>query len=95
MEQLKTVTIAHMAKSHWELAHILEAERDIAIQLSRVICALPDQSPVLAEQLVARDHASQITKTVSKYLNSLSELEEAIAENLEQIMVELEHEDEE
>jgi len=89
MDHLVTANIVHMAKSHQELARILGAKKDIAVNMSQVTAAIPDSHSNLNDVEVAVEHAMGISKSVSAYLSSLADLEEAMADNLSHIIAEL------
>lgn len=75
-----------LVKSHYELTRTLSAERDAVTHTSRVICALPDQGPTLGEPETALEASLEVLQTVAVYLNSLGDLEEALADQLEVIV---------
>jgi hypothetical protein len=91
-----TSIIGHMSKSHMEIARILEAKRQNIVNTAHVIGALPNANLQFDGALTIGSNAIDISKSVTLYLNSLAELEEAIADNLELVIKELaEYEDEE
>jgi len=75
-----------MVKSHYELVRTLSAERDAVAHTSRVIGALPDHGPTLGDPETALESSLEVMQTVAVYLNSLGDLEEALADQLEIIM---------
>lgn len=88
MEHQVTLSIEHMAKSHQELARLLEAKRDIVVHLSDIINALPDGNISFCDKDDMIKSCSEITTNVVSYLNSIGDLEEALADNLSCVMKE-------
>ncbi|MFK7694101.1 nucleoside-diphosphate sugar epimerase [Paenibacillus sp. HJGM_3] len=89
MQKRVTSIIGHMAKSHMELARILEAKRLNIVNTAHVIGALPNTNLQFDGAIAVGSQAIDIAKSVSQYLTSLADLEEAIAENLEVVIKEL------
>jgi phage shock protein A len=91
MEQHITDMLEHMAKSHEELARILEAGRDIAVHLAHVIEAIPDRGMTFLEEgrEGLAEQVMEVNGSVAAYLNSIGDLEEAIGENLKHVMKQL------
>lgn len=81
-----TLSMEFMVKSHYELARTLAADRDSVSHTSRVISALPDHGPTLGEPEAALETSLEVLQTVAVYLNSLGDLEEALADQLEIIL---------
>lgn len=80
--------IHHMATSHQQIARILEAKRQSAANASQLVQAIPDDHRFEGfEELVK--NAGMVTQSVTAYLNSIAELEEAVASNLEHVMKQL------
>ncbi|GIP55071.1 MULTISPECIES: nucleoside-diphosphate sugar epimerase [Paenibacillus] len=95
MEQKITDIIMHMGHSHQQLARIIDAERHITVRLSQIVHALPDQEPNFEGVEGLMDNSSSINKSLISYLNSIADLEEAMAENLSQVIAELKGSEEE
>lgn len=89
MENKITSIIEYMAKSHLEMASILEAKRYITVHMANMIDQIPDINPTFGEIEDLIVNSLEVTKGVTNYLNSLATLEEAIADNLALIMKEL------
>lgn len=91
MESKITEIVHHMAKSHRELARILEAKRDVAVHAARLTVSIPNETPVHTEagHIEAAEQSLSINKNLIAYLNALAGLEEALSENLETVMREL------
>lgn len=91
MEQHITEAIGHMAKAHEELARILEAGRDICVHMCFLIENIPDMdaSFISAGRETITEQAGEINTSVSTYLNSIGDLQEAAANNLGLVMKEL------
>lgn len=95
MEETVAAAIHRMAKSHEELAKIIESKRHIVVHATQLIHVLPDWNPRQSGIDPIVDHSLQLAKSVTSFLNGLAELEEAIADNLELFMKELREESEE
>ena len=89
MEHQVTISIEFMMKSHFELARILEAERHVAAHVCKVINAVPDRPDAFGTGQSAVKLSLELTQNIAAYLSSLGDLEEAIADNLELVMGEL------
>jgi len=84
-----------MAKSHRELARILGAKREVAVRAAGLISYIPNEHGGADGPEAAAEQSGAVTKSLTAYLNSLADLEEALAENLSTIIKELQaHEDE-
>ena len=88
MEQHITDTIRHMAKSHVELAKILQEKRDVTVHASNLIYEISDVSISEYDFGTIIESAVEITGSITAYLGSLADLEEAIAANLSCVMKE-------
>lgn len=89
MEQQVTVSIEFMKKSHHELARIIEAKRYVTTHISHVVHAIPDQPESFGNGEKAVALSLEVTQSIAAYLNSLGDLEEAMADNLELVIAEL------
>lgn len=89
MDHHVTLSMEFMVKSHHELVRTLAAERDAAVHASRVIGALPNDGPVPGERETALELSLDVMQNVAAYLSSLSDLEEAVADQLEIILNEI------
>ncbi|MFC0212696.1 nucleoside-diphosphate sugar epimerase [Paenibacillus chartarius] len=92
MEQLEnyiTKTVEHMADSQRELVRIVEAEKYVVCHMAGLIAHTPDESPFEGGTGAVIEHSSLITKSISAYLNSLADLEDALATHLELAMKQL------
>ncbi|WP_409341786.1 nucleoside-diphosphate sugar epimerase [Paenibacillus sp. MBLB4367] len=89
MDQQITAIIHHMSKSHHELARIIEAKRQSVVHAARLITAIPNENPSVEGFEGTTDFALSVTKNLTSYLNSLADLEDAMADNLTQVMKEL------
>jgi hypothetical protein len=81
-----TEIVVHLSHSHQQMARILDAKRHVAVRMAQLVDLLPDEHPHLngLEGLV--DSSSQVTKSVIAYVNSLADLQEAMADSLSQIV---------
>lgn len=89
MEQHVTANIEFMMKSHHELARILEAKRYVTSHVSHVVRSIPDQPESFGSGDKAVVLSLEVTQSIATYLNSLGDLEEAMAGNLELVIAEL------
>lgn len=88
MEHDITDMLEHMAKSHEQLARLLKFGRDTTVHMSSLITAIPnrDASFIATEQAAVWLHAGELTASITSYLDSIGNLQEAAAENLELVM---------
>ncbi len=89
MQHLITAMIAHMARSHTELARIIEAKRDTIIHASQLVTSIPDRHMSFDNVEDITTHTQAVIKTLPAYLNSLADLEQSMAESLSVIMKEI------
>lgn len=82
--------ILHMAKSHEEMANIIEAKRHVVSHLSSLVHHIPNDNPGFGEIGVLMEHSLLVTKSITSYLNGLADLEEALADNLDCVIKEME-----
>jgi hypothetical protein len=94
MEHKITAIIHHMISSQQHLANVLEAERHIISRMAQIVKDIPDSHPSFNGLEGLIKNSSEVTKTISSYLNSLADFEEAIADNLTAVMKELQIKDE-
>lgn len=95
MEQKITDIIMHIGHSHQQLARIIDAERHVTVRLSEILNALPDQGLNFEGVEGLMDNSSSIHKSLVSYLNSMADLQDAMAENLSHVMSELHGSDDE
>jgi NTP pyrophosphatase (non-canonical NTP hydrolase) len=86
MEEKITAIIRHIVNSQQQMAKILESERYIVDHIAKIVNDIPDRPYSTVESIVK--NTGEVTKTISSYLVSLADLEEAIADNLLAIMKE-------
>ena len=91
MERKITEVVYHMAKSHRELARILEIKRDVTAHAARLTTGIPNEVPVHPEagHKETADQALSMNKNLVAYLTALADLEDALSDNLGLIMKEL------
>lgn len=95
MEQRVTTIISHIAASHHEMSKILEAHRSVSTQMAGIARDIPDSHPHFEGLSMLQEQALQLTKNITAYLNSLANLEEAIAQQTEIVMKEMKEPDNE
>ncbi len=89
MQENMTRIIHHMARSKHRLADIFETERRVVKQMSSMIGHLPAVDPSFGDLESLIEHAMDLNRSVTTYLNGLAGLEEALADNLALIVKEL------
>lgn len=95
MQHEVTMIIAHMAKSHCEMARVLEAKRQSIVNLGHIVSALPNEEIQFEGKDVIADNSVELTKSVTAYLSSLADLADAIGDHLELVVKEMSEQDEE
>jgi hypothetical protein len=90
-----TEIIVHLSKSQQHMASVIEAKRHVAVRMAQIIHALPDQHPSFDGVSGLMEGSGMITKSIVSYLNSIADLQEAIAENLTHVMKEMSEQQEE
>lgn len=86
MQKTMEEIVVFLAHSHQQMARILEAKRQVTVRMADLVHGLPDVNPQLNEPDGLLNNFSQVTKSVIAYLNSLAELEEAMADSLENVV---------
>jgi hypothetical protein len=84
MQELLTEMIVHLAHAHQQMARILSAKRQVVVRMAELTQAIPDLHPQLDGLTGLINSSSQVTRNVIAYLNNLADLEEAVADSLEQ-----------
>ncbi|GIP39137.1 hypothetical protein J31TS4_24170 [Paenibacillus sp. J31TS4] len=92
MERKITRAIHYMANSHLHLARLLEAKRSEAEQAARLLIAIPHDKNADPDGMM--EQSMVVAKSVGGYLNSLADLEFALADNLAFVIKELNQEEE-
>jgi hypothetical protein len=82
MEEAITSMLQHMAKSHLKMANILGSKSSVGVRMAYLIDSIPNYNPGFEGLESMMTQSLEITKNVTAYLNSLADLEEAIASNL-------------
>ncbi|RKN85337.1 nucleoside-diphosphate sugar epimerase [Paenibacillus ginsengarvi] len=95
MQHEVTSIIAHMAKSHCEMARMLEAKRQSITNMAHIVSALPNEAIEFGGTELIATNSVDLTKNVSAYLSSLADLADAIGDHLELVIKELAEQDEE
>ncbi|MBD0381606.1 hypothetical protein [Paenibacillus sedimenti] len=86
MQDQITSILNHMAKSQQEMARTLEAKRFIVAHMASMVVQIPDRDPSFGEIESLVEHSLEVTKGITSYLNSLADLEDALADNLAPIV---------
>lgn len=95
LEEKITEMIGHMARSHQQLARIIEAKKDVTLVMGSLISAIPDDHEASNHYEDLLQNSKVIAKSLTSYLNSLADLEEALAGNLGNVMKELDIQEDE
>ena len=95
MQHIVTEIMAHLSHSHSQMARIVEAKRHVAVRMTEVIKALPDDNPNFGGTDGLLENTQTLLGSVISYLNSVAELQETLAIQLTFMMRELDLEDEE
>ncbi|WJH32482.1 nucleoside-diphosphate sugar epimerase [Paenibacillus aurantius] len=89
MEHHLTKIIRQLVVSQQQLARLLEAERHKIGKMADMVCDIPGHGPTLGGLEGIIKHSGDHTKNIAAYLNSLADLEDAIADMLEPAIKEL------
>jgi uncharacterized protein YlzI (FlbEa/FlbD family) len=97
MDQHVNDIVEHIAKSHEEIARILEAGKDITVHMSYLISTIPDKEVSFHSggRIMIAEHSGEIMSNVTSYLNSIGDLQEACANSLTHVVKQLSDSDEE
>ncbi|WP_281889187.1 nucleoside-diphosphate sugar epimerase [Paenibacillus sp. YYML68] len=90
MQQKVTEILAHMATSQQEIANILEAKRQVAVRMAQQVHDIPPEQPAFEDVETLTYNAMNVSKSIAAYLNGLSDLSDALADNLAYVLKELE-----
>jgi hypothetical protein len=82
MQELLTEIVIHISRSHQQIARILDAKRQVTVRMAQMVQALPDEHPQLNGLDGLLDSSSNVNKSVISYLNSLADLQEAVADSM-------------
>ncbi len=86
MHELLTEIVVHLSRSHQQMARILDAKRQVTVRMAQLVQALPDLHPQLNGLDGLLDSSGNVTKSVVSYLNSLADLQEAVAESMTHVV---------
>lgn len=89
MEKEITKNIEYMSKSNQELARIMKSQKHVVEHMSRLVNDIPNDDTDFSNLLESIENSLLVSKSVSAYLYSLSNLEEAITANLGYVLKEL------
>lgn len=88
MDQHVSNIIHYMAMSHVEMAQIIEQKRHVAVHMSQLVQQISDHPSFNTVEEINKN-SIMVIESVTSYLNSIADLEEAIAENLTHVMKEM------
>jgi hypothetical protein len=86
MQELMTEIVVHLSRSHQQMARILDAKRQVTVRMAHMVQAIPDEHPQLNGLNGLLVSSSNVTKSVIAYLNSLADLQEAVADNMSYVI---------
>lgn len=86
MQEVLTEIVVHLSRSHQQMARILDAKRQVVVRMAHLVQALPDENPQFNGLDGLLDSSSQVTKSVISYLNSIAELQEAVADSMTNVV---------
>ena len=86
MQDLMTEIVVHLSQSHQQMARMLDAKRHVTVRMAHLVQALPDEMPQFEGLDGLADSSSKVTKSVISYVNSIADLQEAVADSLTQIV---------
>lgn len=89
MEKEITKNIEYMSKSNQELARIMKSQKHVVEHMSKLVSDIPNDDPDFGNLLEIIENSLVVSRSVSAYLYSLSNLEEAITANLGYVLKEL------
>ncbi|NHN30192.1 hypothetical protein [Paenibacillus agricola] len=89
MQNQITKMVHYMADSQEQVANIIEAKRHVAVHISLLNQQIPKADARMGEIESLMEHSLLVTKSITSYLNSLADLEDALAENLSCVMKEM------
>lgn len=95
MEKQISELLAHMARAHEELAAILQASKDITLHTAQDLVGTLPQHGIASGKDACLESALALAGSVVAYLNSIGDLQDALADNLEPVMEQLHGESEE
>ncbi len=86
MHETLTEIVIQLSKSHQQMARILDAKRHVAVRMAHLVTSLPDEHPQLDGLDGLLDGSANVAKSVIAYLNSLADLEEAVADSMTNVV---------
>ncbi|MDG0814675.1 nucleoside-diphosphate sugar epimerase [Cohnella rhizosphaerae] len=86
MQKLLTEVAVHLSHSHQHMARILDAKRQIAVRMSQMVTAIPDMHPDLSGLDGLLEGSADVTKNIIAYVVGLADMQDALADSLEQIV---------
>jgi hypothetical protein len=95
LQELLTEIVVHLSNSHQQMARIMDAKRQVTVRMAQMVQLLPDEHPQLNGLDGLLESSSQVNKSVIAYVNSLADLQDALADSLTQIVKAVGYTDEE
>lgn len=85
-QELLTDIVVHLSHSHQQMARILSAKRQVTVRMAQLIDVLPNEHPRLNGLNGLVGSSKDVTKSIVSFLNSLADLEEAVAESMTHVL---------
>lgn len=85
-QELLTEIVVHLSHSHQQMARILSAKRQVTVRMAQLIDVLPNEHPHLNGLNGLVDSSMEVTKSVISFLNSLADLEDAVADSMTHVL---------
>lgn len=89
MQNMITEIMQHMSHANEQMARVLEAERHVAVRLSEIVLALPDEHPNFGGVSGLMENTQAVGQNIIAYLNSIADFQETIASQLTYVVREL------
>lgn len=81
MDSEMNTMLRHMAYSVKQLARMLESDRHVTVQMSKIVQSIDADQPFDSETALLQ-HSETVFKSITSYLNSLASLEDTVAQQL-------------
>ncbi|WP_245596229.1 nucleoside-diphosphate sugar epimerase [Paenibacillus taiwanensis] len=94
VHQAVNETIQHLSHTQQQLARVLDAERHVAVRNAQAVHVMPDTQVLLEGAKGIKEQSMALSRNLIAYLNGIADLEHALTDQLEQIMIELQNENE-
>jgi hypothetical protein len=86
VEKIMTDIVHQLSLSHLQMARILDAKRQVTVRMAELVTGIPDAHPGFGGLEGLIQSSGELTKSVIAYVNSLADLEEAVADSLTNVV---------